>query len=263
MERPSRPMGGLMRRVVLVVLSTVFLFSGPSWAAISYVTSATGGVWDNTGDSDVATASWSLSAGDFVAVCVRWAASTATISTVTDTASNTYADSGAGRVQVDGVTDSWTQLFYAYNTSANASNVVTVTFSGTAGYQAVIASEYSGVQTSADPKDVGNTGTANNQASVTSGSFTPSVANEVAIACVSKNGSTSTITAGTNYTVRTQQFSAIPNYVNGIEDRIGAPVSSQTASASVGAGTDFWSIIVYTFKEATSGRRAIAPVMLK
>lgn len=241
-----------MRQILLLAIASVLCYT-PSWAAIAYVTSPTPGSTEVEATT-IATSAWSLGAQRLVVVCVRWGndgTPNATVSTVADTAGNTYADSGAGRRAISGSTVGFLQMFYAYNSTANASNVITVTFSETVDRRSVMAAEYSGVKTSADPNDVGAIGSASNATSVTSGSFTPSEANEVAVACVGTDSTGGTLSAGSNYTERTS--ATLPtNEVGLIEDRLSAPVAGQTASASAG-NNKWWEIIVRTFEEAPGG----------
>lgn len=237
----------------------------PSWAAIAYVNSVSGvDGWGGDSATTQTTSSWSLSSGNFVAVCVRWGDNAVpnTTATVTDTAGNTYTDGGSGRL-TQSSDSGFLQLFYAYNVTGHASNVVTATFSSSQDYKAVVAAEYSGVKTSASPVDTGNTGTAGATNSVTSGAFTPSAANEIAVACAGLNvgGFDGSMVAGSSYTVR-KAVTVSTHDKLAIEDRIGAPVSSQTASMSKATGSLYWGIIVRAFAEATASRRPFGVMVM-
>lgn len=222
---------------------------GGGGGSIAQVTTATGiDTWDGTSGTTIATNSWNLSSTNHViAVGVRWEANvTLNCATgMTDTAGNTYADSGVGRLTLTG--SGYMQVCYSKNSATSSSNVVTATFSAGTGYRTILAAEYSGTNAST-PLDVTASGTASSSTTVTSGSFTPGTASSVAVAFWShspaeQGGAT---TADSNYTKR-QSTIWSGNDELMVEDRLLAPTSAQTASATYGIVT--WpGIIVVVFK---------------
>lgn len=218
--------------------------------AIAYVTAAKGiDTYDGTTGTTQASASWNLAnTNRLIVVGIRWASTTSgiSISSVVDTAGNTYVDSGVGRLTLASSVG-YAQMYYCKATTAtNATNVVTVTFSSATDYKSVIVAEYSGADTSA-PLDVTASGTNASAASVTSGSFTPTTASQVAVA-IGAHGpaETGTYTAGTNYTKRDVTTANAGDHLV-LEDRLSAPASAQTAGLT--NTSTFWhGIIVATFK---------------
>src|SRR5581483_4261976 len=93
---------------------------------ISYINSATPLV--GTSGTNIAFSATSLTAGNLIVVQIRWGAVSVTVSSVTDTAGNTYVQAGTDQNMVVGGTD-FLSLWYAQNTIGNASNIVTINFS--------------------------------------------------------------------------------------------------------------------------------------
>lgn len=115
-----------------------------------------------------------LTAGSFALACLKI---NATISSVTDTAGNSYT--GLASVSHAGGT---AQCYYAANVTGNSSNTTTFHISSAAAFPTAIVREYYGVATTS-PIDVNTTafGTTGGE-SITSGTFSTSTANEVVAA---------------------------------------------------------------------------------
>ena len=185
-------------------------------------------------------------AGDLNVVVVGWNDSTATISSVVDSAGNAYSLAVGPTVQSGTATQA---IYYAKSIAAAAANTdnVTVTFSTAANYADIRIAEYAGLDLS-NPVDVAvaaqGTSTSSN-----SGSVTTTNANDLLVgANLVLSGTTA---AGTGYTSRVittpdgdiledQVVSAIGSY------SATAPLSSSSAwimqmvafrAAGVGAGT--------------------------
>lgn len=107
--------------------------------------------------------------GRALLVCVFWKTNV-TISSVTDSASNTYADSGAGRLARP--TDGYLQVYGAKNVTGGALTV-TVTFSASATSIYIICLELI-LAHATTLFGATATGTATSGSTVTSGTFTPS-----------------------------------------------------------------------------------------
>src|SRR4051812_20420212 len=111
--------------------------------------------------------------GNAVLVCVFWKGAV-TISSVTDSQGNTYADCGAGRLSRP--TDGFLQILGANNITGGVTPTVTVNFSGGGGTEIdVYLLEYAGQNPSTLFDSVTGTGTATSGTTVTTGSFTPTV----------------------------------------------------------------------------------------
>ena len=182
-------------------------------------------------------------AGECLAVCIFWK-NNVTITSVTDTLSNTYADCGAGRLTRP--TDGFLQIFGAQVTTGGTTPTITVSFSGAMVENENVVLDYSG-QDQSTLFDVTATGTATSGTSVTTGSFTPGVTDGAVVAwCVTNdtNGS-----AGTNFTSRVSPAGA------GIvsEDRIfTSSLGSTTASANMSAALTKGAIIAAVIRAAAA-----------
>jgi hypothetical protein len=112
---------------------------------------------------------------------------TTTINTPSDTAGNTYIDSGAGVVNLNAsiYSQTWAiKLFYALNTHTTASNVISA--SNTSGQISMVAEEWTGGLTSSPVDQVitvvsGNTGSGGGQ-NMSVGPVTPTKNGELIVA---------------------------------------------------------------------------------
>jgi len=187
--------------------------------------------------------------GNLLVVFVGMNSSSVTVSSIADTAGNTYT-------KVTSIKDSeindTIECWYAKNITGNANNVVTATFSGSVGYRTITVDQYSGCDTSA-PLDQYNTGTGENTAPIT-GNITTTAANEVLVAGVYLRAFR-TITAGTNYTKRTDASYAAS------EDRIVSATGTYNATFSLSIST-YWVTIIVSFKAgAVAGPAAVGSSM--
>lgn len=97
------------------------------------------------GGTTVVSAAKTTTSGNMLFAIVKWETA-ATISTIVDTAGNTYVLAGSLNF---GSSDPVGSLYYAENITGNASNVVTVTFSSSAAeYRRIVVEEFSGLATS-------------------------------------------------------------------------------------------------------------------
>lgn len=173
------------------------------------------------GSTTIASAATNLQAGNLSLAFVSSETSGSTISSCTDTAGNTYASDASLKVSLAG--QAQIEAWYAKNTTANSSNVVTCTYSGSSVFRAIQVIQIAGASTSA-PFDVGATGTASaGSGTVTTGSFTPSVTASCLIGGHITSGTI--MTSGTNYY---GIYSSTNSYASSM--RPSCPASSQTAS---------------------------------
>jgi IPT/TIG domain len=181
-------------------------------------------------------------AGNLNVVAVMWGDTARAVSSVTDSKGNSYA-LAAGPNKATGLTSA---IYYAKNI-ASGSNMVTVTFNGTAAYPNVNVLEYSGLDTG-NPLDasaaaMGSGTTAN------SGTATTSSANELIVGA--GNPSSGFTAAGSGFSSRTI------NGFGGIsEDRVVSSTGSYNATAALTSGT--WVMQMAAFR-AGSGTSAQGP----
>lgn len=114
--------------------------------AILFVNGVRGG--NISSATTVASPSMSHSAGNLLVASFRIYPSAITISSVADTAGNTWHQAGTRLVDSFDSTES---MYYAYNCLGNAANVVTATLSTAATYRAISVTQFSGVRTATDP----------------------------------------------------------------------------------------------------------------
>jgi len=101
----------------------------------------------------IVTPAFAVTAGNTIVVGVSsYTATRRTVSSITDTAGNTYTRCG-NREAGDASHDQ--EVWVAANILGRANNVITVTFSGSADWRYVIAAQYSGLST-ASPYDAGS-----------------------------------------------------------------------------------------------------------
>lgn len=232
------------------LLATFLLLAAACHGAIAYVNNAVG--VDNSGSSitSKATASWSSTTGNLNVVCVRTAGGT--VSSITDTASNTYTNIAGFAPAGDRL-----EIWYAKNTTGNASNVVTANFSST-NFVTVLVMEYSGADTSA-PLDTSATSSSTTSTTVTSNSFTTTAANEVLVACAQVASVSVAWSAGSGYTKR---YPSSGNTVVIGEDNIVSSVQTGVTATATTTGANNKTIIVATFKDASQPAGGATPSML-
>lgn len=168
---------------------------------------------------------------------------TGSISSITDTAGNTYvtanckADNSANNAE--------TEIWYALNTSTTASNVITVNFVGAlTAYTIIAAVEYSFGSGNTVSLDVTNHSIGSlNPASP--GSFTTTGSNDLLFSVVKSAGSNS-FTPASGFTL----------VINGggrddTEEKLNVAAGAYTASFTI--SNDFWAVSAAAFSEVASG----------
>jgi hypothetical protein len=185
--------------------------------------------------------------GNAVLVCVFWKSDT-TITSVTDSQSNTYVDCGAGRLARP--TDGFLQIFGAKNITGGTTPTVTVNWNvGTAFEIDVYLLEYLGADISSLFDSVTATGTATSGSTLTTGNFTPTITNGAVIAFAGSNSGT-TVVAGASFTLRCGPAA----YGEGVEDQIfTSSLGTITAGMDMGGALTKGGIIACVIKAAASG----------
>ncbi len=174
------------------------------------------------------------------------------ITSITDTAGNTYT-------RINGAFDSFAgnvEIWYAKNIIGNASNIVTTNFNTTYIDRGIRVHQYSGCDTTA-PLDQSAVGTGAS-ATPTTASVTTTQADEVIVAG-DKTWFTRTHTAGASYTIRTILGGAEPSVGDG-EDRVVSSIGSYNASFTISA-SDWWAMVMATFKQAAAGGLSVPVAM--
>lgn len=175
--------------------------------------------------------------GHFNVVFVAWldASNSINVTSVTDTAGNTYTPGVKNNSN-----NTSSQMFYAKNLIAHASNVVTATFSSTTQYRSIIVADYSGV-TIGTPLDVEATVANGTNATITSSSFSTSNPDDLIVVC--STGSPA-FSAGTGYTLRSSG-----NYA-ALEDKNVSSVQSSVTATMTQTGSNSFNCHVMAFKDA-------------
>lgn len=169
----------------------------------------------------VALTAFNCVAGNTIAVGIGTYATGSVVSTVTDTAGNTYTKAAESKVRTSN------EVWVATDITGHATNVITVTFSASVSTtRRAIAHQYSGRATTnvVDGTGVGNgTGVT----SCTTGSFSPAAAGGAVFAYLVTQGADSAQVAGANYVLRLTEVADSCS-----EDRVDAPSGAQTCSIS-------------------------------
>jgi len=187
--------------------------------------------------NSVACTAFATTSDNLIVVGVR---STGTISSVSDTAGNTYTAVAASTF-VAAIGN--LRVFYAKNITGNASNVITVTLSG-GDFTGIVAHQYSGLHTTS-PLDTHTIKTsAVNQTSITSDAW--NIVQSGVIFGFATQNANPTYTAGSNYILSGNDGS---NAAQG-EYRINlTPITGETTSMSSSASAN-WILWGVAFKDA-------------
>ena len=178
-----------------------------------------------------------ITAASLIIVAARIGDVGASMTSITDTRSNTYARAkqqhGGGETL---------EIWYAMNSSAGA-NTVTVNSSGTFSLRWIIH-EYSGLHTTAAlDQTASNTGAST---AADSSNVTTTVADELLFCANCVSGGV-TATQGTSYTKRVEIATKVAS-----EDRIVSSTLTTSGSWSL-SGSDTWNCGIATFKIAAAG----------
>jgi hypothetical protein len=189
--------------------------------AIVRVTTAFTAVPGGTGGSTITLPATSHTTGNCIVVFTR--DSTLIPSTITDTAGNTYTKLAENTTQ-----DPHMSVWIAKNITGNASNVISLNFSGSTAYVWGYSIEYSGLDASS-PEDTYGTNTQTATTDCQSSSLSTAQSSEVLIMAASQPALT-TYTAGTDFTLIEGSIGSGGMNFGGIEEYItSGALSSYTA----------------------------------
>lgn len=176
-------------------------------------------------------------AGNMLVVGVYTAFGTVSVSSISNTAGDTFTLCTGSKLAPDEVIEWW----HTPSSAGSAVDVITVTLTG-ARNASIVSFEVSG-QASSSPFETAATGSATGT-SVTSASFSPAASGNLNLAYHSViDGTAGAWTAGTGYTLSAHETA---NNIRS-EYRIGAPAGAQTASATF-ASSQALKISVVSFK---------------
>jgi glucose/arabinose dehydrogenase/PKD repeat protein len=179
-------------------------------------------------------------AGDTNILAIGWNNTTSTVTSVVDSAGNTYR-LAVPKTSASGLSQS---IWYASNIKAAAAgaNTVTVTFSGSTPFVDIRALEYGGLNR-LNPFDVGSSASGNG-ASASSGAVTTTAGSELIFGAGVTGGAFSAAGAGFTNRIITQDSDIA-------EDRIVTTAGSYNATATLAPAAN-WVMQVATFTAATA-----------
>ena len=195
------------------------------------------------------TPSINVASTNHLVVGVRWAVFNGLADpVVTDTAGNTFTPSSCARVETTMNTGNWLKIYYAQNTTGNANDIVTASWSGgtTVWFASIVVLQHTGVALSSSLDTCSTTGSESTP-TCTSASYTTTTANQVIVTFAQQNDIGWAWSAGTGNTLRQQDGSNVlgaqTQVVTGIQ-------TTQTEfMTSAGTGIDC-AVVVTTFKAA-------------
>lgn len=200
----------------------------------------------DTSGSSIAAAAKSTTTGNMLAVWIKWeVAATPQVSSVTDTAGNTFVEV-TEKSHTSG--DPRGSLYYALNITGNAANVVTANFgSASPEYRRIIVEEFSGIATSSatdgSVQTSDGTGTTYTTADITtsqSGLVVMGVGGFTSLSAWSGTAGNPDFTVGA-----TVSDGALVYLISG---------SAQTVTPGASAtGSDRWVTVAQAFKDAAGG----------
>jgi hypothetical protein len=206
-----------------------------------------------SGGSSTATPAFTTAAGDLIVVAVGWSADggASTVTSVTDTAGNTYSPVTASPQANLGARE---QFWYCLAASANAANVITAHFSQSQTFTTIAAWDVpiSGGTAAFDVQAGGNDGGHNNITSFATGSFTTTGTDEIVFAAMVNDFGTVTYSAGSGYTLDSGSYtSAEP--VSGAEHRTFSSTQTGITATMTGGSPADGAITAAAFKASAGG----------
>jgi len=210
------------------------------------------------GHTSFSIAAYNQAAGHLIVVFTSTFEGAGTVSSVTDTAGNTYVRVLAGQGEQNNSTNVFGQIWYAKNCLGNAANVVTVNYSASITFSWCAAVDVAGADTSS-PLDTSAVNTGAASTSHTTGAYTTTSANEILFVLdMASNAGFSLNSINNGYSVDATVLGSGGLGHKIVSSIITAETTTVTASASVQFGT-----VVATFKAATitTGKGAVVVIM--
>lgn len=141
----------MIRRICKLILILVLCWPGISWA-VSFGEVQTGA--DDAGGTTIPLAAQNLATGSLNVACFKWETPSIAITSITDTAGNTYT---LRPEQTHTGNEPHIRCGYVLNATGNASNVVQANLDGTGFYRRGAVYEFTYTGTAAFDVDVGST----------------------------------------------------------------------------------------------------------
>lgn len=185
----------------------------------------------------------STTTGNLIVVTIRWADfSSRSVSSVTDSAGNTYA-----LVLTDTSSNPGLTLYYKENITGGASVTVSCALNGADSYAWIAADEYSGLLT-ASALDSSWSATGSGTTDLTVPSITTAQASELVFAVASQNNF-ATMSAGTDFALRDAAIVS----AGGVEDYITSGTLSGYTAHFTSNISNQYTMLVAAFKGAGGG----------
>jgi hypothetical protein len=220
--------------------------------AAANVQATAGGSDTGTGASSVATSAFgsSTTTGNAIFVAIYWYDSPITITSVQDTAGNSYTP--VGTTYTDTLEAQQCAHYYALNITGGASQVVTANFSTAAAqYKRIVAHEASGIATSSalDKDSVGKSQTGT---SVTDNAVTTTTNGQYIFSSVMNVSGTATFSSGAGFSEPANSTAGAANFEAMAQYQIQGTAGSVTAAFNVSASNEC-AMRTSTFKAAAGG----------
>lgn len=213
--------------------------------AISFVNTTD---YYNSGSStSIATPAASHTTGNFIAVVVCNYSSTNHVTSITDTAGNTYVKA----IQNDDMFSDSSEIWYAEDITGNANNIVTAHWGSLTSYRYICVMQFSGIETSSS-LDVTSGNDNSSTTSHTSGTNTTNQNDELIIGGY-MGTQLENISAGTNFTMASSDTTSV---YDGAEYRIVSSTGTYAATLTTGSTTAS-SMVMATFKMGAEAAGAI------
>jgi hypothetical protein len=240
---PRRTVRGACPRYIVRAMGTTLLFlslvachSSLLFGSISLVQITGAGGTTNV------TFSSSVSANDLIVVGITQATvNTATVSSVTDTLSTSYAKAVRTAQTNNAMTE---EIWYGVATAGGSSVKVTVAWSGASSGNIIIA-EYTGNATSSVLDGATGTASGSKSTSLNSGNITTTNASDLLFGLGDYNSTSTTLTAGSGYTM--EKTLAVTTSV-GAEDQVVSATGTYSASMTASGSAQFNIMQIAAFK---------------
>jgi hypothetical protein len=208
----------------------------------------------NSGNTSISLGAYNQAAGNTIVVATELydpSTSGNALSSITDTAGNTYTPVFAGHGFSSGGT-LWDQIWVASNCLGNAANIVKANYTGTVNFSTMAAYDLGGASNIV--LDVSNTNTGNGTAGASS-AYTTSTANEVLIAFISTvSGGLTTTAVNSGYTLDNGTIQGNSTNLTGIAHNVVNTLQTGAVVTFTNNNTN-WNVLFTSFKGSASAKR--------
>lgn len=211
--------------------------------ALALVTTA--GFGNSSSSTTVASPATAHTSGSLLVVVVNWETAATNLSSMADTAGNTYSN-----LTKRTSTNMGSQIWYCANITGNASNIVTATFSSATTGHSIMVHEFSGAAVSSvfDQEN----GTSGTGSSLSAGNVTTTQADEVLVAGFVRWNSGGVWTEGSSYTMGANTSAINTGYMPSMmEYRIVSATGTYDGNATNTGGGEYLAVVA-SFKAQLS-----------